>query len=453
MQERVTGRQASFENEFPHSAARTADNTGMSPRLQQSNPKHAPRSFPPGAGTGSMPQTQEMHEQETSHAPASVAPSRPASAAVPQRDVLNHANFGLLPQERRRLGSFGVAAGVNIAIVALILLLTLNQVHEAYVHRQAQLVYVAPPPKPYVPPMPKVQMPPIPPLPTEEAKIPPPPVPKPVEPPKVELPKVAAKAPAMPAPAPRPVVTPPRPVLGAFQSPQAPAQQALRVAAAEAAGFGAPSGVQANPNANRPSQLATVGAFGAASNSNKGAASRQGAVATTGFGSGAPSGSPNGSARGAVVSTGFGSGSQAAGAPGGHGTVASTGFGSGPQPGGSPRGTGTVASTGFGHNAVAANATPARAQEPPTTPIVVLSKPLPQYTAEAREQHIQGDVTLEVRFTADGQIEVLRVVSGLGHGLDEQAKLAVARIRFRPATRDGKAVDQVSVIHVAFQLA
>jgi TonB family protein len=62
-------------------------------------------------------------------------------------------------------------------------------------------------------------------------------------------------------------------------------------------------------------------------------------------------------------------------------------------------------------------------------------------------------VTLEVRFTADGRVDVLRVITGLGHGLDEQARLAASRIRFKPATRDGKAVDQVSVIHVAFQLA
>ena len=370
---------------------------------------------------------------------------------TPQRDVLNHANFGLLPQEKGRLGSFGVAAGINIAVVVAILLLTIGEVHEARVHRQETLVYVAPPPKPYVPPVPKVQMPPVPPLPKD---VPKPPVPKPViEPPKVEPMKVAVKAPAMPAPAPRRVVTPPKPILGVFKSPTAPAQQAPRVAATQAAGFGAPTGVHANPNANRPSELATVGAFGAASNSKQGAASHLGSVSSTGFGSGAPSGSPNGSARGVVASTGFGSGKQPAGAPGGHGTVASTGFGAGSSPGGRPGGHGEIASTGFGQSHAPAGGPPARAQQPETTPIVVLSKPLPQYTAEARQARVQGDVTLEVRFTAEGQVEVLRVIRGLGHGLDEQARLAAGRIRFKPATRDGKAVDQVSVIHVAFQLA
>ena len=394
-----------------------------------------------------MPQTpnatreERREERQSAFAPGLTRPRG-------ERDVLNHANFGLLPVEKGR-SSFYVSAGINLAIVALVLILTATQVHEAHIRRQETLVYVAPPPKPYVPPVPKIKMPP-PPILKVEPKIPPP---KPViEPPKPAPMKVAAKAPAMPAPAPRPVVTPPRPVLGTFKSQQAPAAVAPKVATAQAAGFGAPTGVHAT-DANKPSQLANVGAFGAANNANQGAAAHHGAVASTGFGSGAASGSPNGSARGVVASTGFGSGSRPAGMPGGRGTVASTGFGAGSSPGGSPGGHGTVASTGFGAGAAPAGEREARVQEPVTTPIVVLAKPLPQYTAEAREARIQGDVTLEVRFTADGRVDVLRVINGLGHGLDEQARLAASRIRFKPATRDGKAVDQVSVIHVAFQLA
>ncbi len=398
-----------------------------------------------------MPQPSEVYdaqEQQEKRPPATAAVVR-----APQRDVLNHANLGLLPVEKRPLGSFGVSIGVNVAIAALILILTLNKVHEAEVHRQETLVYVTPPPKPYVPPVPKVRMPPIPPTMRVEPKITPP-IPKPVvEPPKVEPMHVAAKAPAMPAPAPRPVVTPPKPVLGTFQSHQAPAAQTPRVAAAQAAGFGAPTGAHAN-DASHSTAVPVVGAFGSAANANQGAAARQGQVSQTGFGSGSPSGSPNGSSRGVVANTGFGSGSRPAGMPGGHGTVASTGFGAGSSPGGNGTGGhGTIASTGFGQGPPAATSGTPRVQAPVTTPIVVLAKPLPQYTAEAREAHIQGDVTLEVRFTAEGQVEVLRVISGLGHGLDEQARLAAARIRFKPATRDGKPVDQVSVIHVAFQLA
>jgi TonB family protein len=66
---------------------------------------------------------------------------------------------------------------------------------------------------------------------------------------------------------------------------------------------------------------------------------------------------------------------------------------------------------------------------------------------------IEGDVTLKVRFSADGHIQVLGVVNGLGHGLDEEAAQAVAQIRYKPAMQNGHPVDQVSLIHVSFQLA
>ena len=348
-------------------------------------------------------------------------------------DVLNRANFGLLPVEKRPLGSFGVSLLVNGLICAAVLLLTISQVHEARVReRKLQLTYLAEQPKPYVPPVIKVKMPPIPPIPkTEVAKIVPPKIVVP-EPPKVEPMKVETKAPTIPVAAPRPVVQPPAPVVGMFHdSTPAPAAAVKVAPAARAAGFGDPSGAAPNPNANRPATIASVGGFGAANSADQGAAAHRGVVQGAGFGTGLGAGSPNGSAHGVVASTGFGAGTQAA-SLGSRGTVASTGFGSG-APAGPPAAV--------------------RVQQPVTTAIVVLSKPLPQYTSEAREMHIEGDVTLEVRFTATGEVEVLRVVNGLGHGLDEQAKLAAQRIRFKPATRDGKPVDQVSVIHVAFQLA
>lgn len=201
-------------------------------------------------------------------------------------------------------------------------------------------------------------------------------------------------------------------------------------------GFGDPVGVTPNPHASRPATIAAVGSFNAAPGPARGAgAARAGSVHGTSFGSGVANGVPGGRDRGAVASAGFSNGVVGGtGARGSHGTVATGGFG---QPAGNGSG---------GERA-------ARAEEPPSTSIVVVAKPLPQYTPEARQLKIQGDVTLEVRFTASGRVEVLRVLSGLGHGLDEQAKLAAERIRFKPATRNGVPVDQVSVIHISFQLA
>jgi TonB family protein len=87
------------------------------------------------------------------------------------------------------------------------------------------------------------------------------------------------------------------------------------------------------------------------------------------------------------------------------------------------------------------------------TPVEILSKPRPAYTAEARANNIEGEVLLEVQFSISGEARVLRVVRGLGHGLDETAIAAARGIRFRPATREGAAVDFAAIVHIVFQLA
>jgi TonB family protein len=201
-------------------------------------------------------------------------------------------------------------------------------------------------------------------------------------------------------------------------------------------GFGDPVGVTPNPNANKPATVAAVGVFNAAPGTSQGAgAARKGSVQGTSFGSGVANGVPGGKDRGAVASAGFSSGVVGGtGTPGNHGTVATGNFGS------------PIGGIASGSNAP-------KVQEPAATPLVVTVKPLPQYTPEAKQLHIEGDVTLEVRFTASGQVEVLRVMTGLGHGLDEQARRAAERIRFKPATKNGQPVDQVSVIRISFQLA
>lgn len=87
------------------------------------------------------------------------------------------------------------------------------------------------------------------------------------------------------------------------------------------------------------------------------------------------------------------------------------------------------------------------------TPVQILSKPSPAYTDEARRRRIEGEVLLEILFTAAGEARVLRVVRGLGHGLDENAVASASAIRFRPAERTGEAVDQIAKVHIVFRLA
>jgi len=57
-----------------------------------------------------------------------------------------------------------------------------------------------------------------------------------------------------------------------------------------------------------------------------------------------------------------------------------------------------------------------------------------------------------VIFLASGQVKVIRVVSGLGFGMDEEAIHAAQRIRFTPALRDGKPVDFSARIRIEFRL-
>jgi len=87
------------------------------------------------------------------------------------------------------------------------------------------------------------------------------------------------------------------------------------------------------------------------------------------------------------------------------------------------------------------------------THVDILDKPNPVYSTEARTLRIEGDVVLEVVFLASGQMQVSRVVSGLGHGLDEAAIQAAKQIRFRPAKRDGQPVDTPARVRIGFRLA
>ena len=86
-------------------------------------------------------------------------------------------------------------------------------------------------------------------------------------------------------------------------------------------------------------------------------------------------------------------------------------------------------------------------------PVVILAKPNPVYTEEARRLRIEGEILVEVVFQATGQVKTVRIVKGLGHGLDEAALRAAEQIRFKPALEEGHAVDFPAIAHIVFQLA
>ena len=112
----------------------------------------------------------------------------------------------------------------------------------------------------------------------------------------------------------------------------------------------------------------------------------------------------------------------------------------------------SVRSAGF--DARAAAPVPVVAQRQPIdTPVAIVFKPEPRYTDEAKALRIEGQVVLDVEFTATGEVRVLAVLAGLGHGLDEAAARATEQIRFRPARAAGSAVDFRAIVHVQFRLS
>ena len=87
-----------------------------------------------------------------------------------------------------------------------------------------------------------------------------------------------------------------------------------------------------------------------------------------------------------------------------------------------------------------------------TTPICVTC-PLPLYTDEARKVKMQGTVTLQVLVGADGRAAQIRVVRGIGYGLEDRAIQTVRGWAFTPA-RDAarKEVPVWITIEVVFRL-
>ncbi|HET7441398.1 MAG TPA: energy transducer TonB [Terriglobales bacterium] len=219
------------------------------------------------------------------------------------------------------------------------------------------------------------------------------------------------------------------------------------------------------PGGARPSQVVHTGEFGSSAPPTVNLPVEK--VQTGGFGdpNGIPGqGKPNAKLVAANTGAfdlppGAGQGNGAGGTKGIKGTIASAGFGNGiAQPGtGDGRSNGRgVQTAGFGAQELArASGKPKLAVDsgPPTTSVEILFKPNPIYTAEARAAKIEGEVLLEVMFGANGQLQVNRVVRGLGHGLDEAAVAAANKMRFKPALRNGQPVDSTAIVHVVFQLA
>lgn len=348
---------------------------------------------------------------------------------MPAKPYPEQATFvGLLPEPERSTRAFVASAVVNGLILLLILYIGATAKRAIDEHQFEETLLVLPAKEPPL----KVKMP------------PPPPIEKPAALPeemKFDAPKIS-----VPKPEPKPVQLD---VKAALPTIKAAKQQVILAPQPKAALAGAAMPAQ-DKNVKFSTKPVHFGdTFGVVPNPNARGAATVAAIGNPYGGMQGPAIAPHGK----VGSAGFGNGSRIGSSAGVVGKVASAGV---------PRGTanpGSYASQGRVTAAVvsAAPTTVAAApravnERPPTQPEV--SIPKPSYTDEARSLKIQGNVILRVICHANGQIQVVSVVRGLGHGLDEQARLAVLHGRvLRPATRNGQPVDTVTNITITFQLA
>lgn len=331
-------------------------------------------------------------------------------------DSQGRTSFGLLPEPDRSPVSFISSMVINGLILATFLVIgaMAKQVVVEHTYENTVLILpTAPPPRPKVKP-PEVRL----------------------KPPKIDLPKREPdlKPNEMEASFNMPAVRAAKPAVVLARQPKAamwaamPAQSASIKPSTRPVHLGDTFGVIPNPNANRAATVAAVGnPYGGIQGP---AVAPHGVVGSTGIGNGLRSGS-NAGMVGRVALVGI---------PGGNGT-ASGGYSGG----------GRVASAGI-PTAIAAATVQQAVAEPVSTNLEIVSKPPVQYTSEARQLRIQGDVVLRVTFTAAGQVMVQSVLRGLGHGLDEEARRVAEQISFRPATRNGRPVDRMTNITITFQL-
>jgi protein TonB len=74
------------------------------------------------------------------------------------------------------------------------------------------------------------------------------------------------------------------------------------------------------------------------------------------------------------------------------------------------------------------------------------------YTEEARQRGLSGEVVMEIVVRRDGSVGEVKILQGLGGGLNDRAAQAVRQWRFAPAHKQGEAVDVMVEVSVEFRL-
>jgi TonB family protein len=131
--------------------------------------------------------------------------------------------------------------------------------------------------------------------------------------------------------------------------------------------------------------------------------------------------------------------SRGPGSDGGTGTGRGTGLGEGD---GSGIGDGSGGGMGGGPYR------PGSGVEPPR----LLREVRAQYSEEARRANLEGEVVTEIVIRRDGSVGDVRIVKGLGMGLNDRAIAAIRQWRFAPARMKGTPVDVIVEVAVEFRL-
>jgi TonB family protein len=358
------------------------------------------------------------------------APLRSANTA-PASDI-QFSHFGVLDTGRQSKTSTVTSLVANCVAACVIVILSAAATRQTIEHnkRITQLIIPITEKKPDIP-KPKII----------------PPKPKPivakVEPPKIKVPDIKVPEP------PKPVVKMDTPKPNLLP---APPKQVIAMAAPKVVNLGQPKAASIPNNDTHPSPV-RLGTTDSPIKDLHGPA-----VAPVALGRGVPGMSASNTGSGPPASkVVLGSGQPDGKAVRGGGVVAVTGIPHGVVGGTGPaNGTGQVAQVNMGRTEPPAMPKPPQAASdaPKVKAPKVIYKPKPEYTAEARQLHLEGMVSVRIRVLPNGQVEVLGITNGLGHGLDESAKRAVMSTRFEPATdASGHPVTWDGIVNVAFQLA
>lgn len=76
----------------------------------------------------------------------------------------------------------------------------------------------------------------------------------------------------------------------------------------------------------------------------------------------------------------------------------------------------------------------------------------PEYTKQALDAKVEGDIVLSAIVGMDGIPSDIKVVHGLGKGLDQKAVECLRQWRFTPGTNHGEPVSTRATIEMNFRL-